>query len=230
MNERMDELMNEVVDETRIRPKKKRIYRKRTLFYRCPHPAIPVRGLWEQATKEEKKTAHLQCMAILEYWLGKRSKQEVAEHLGVPSLRVWQMSQQALSGMLAGLLRQPKKRAKVTLPPARPDEDPKLLTRRIAELKKRLAHTEDLVRVLRDLPWSQVAPTTPKEPSHGRRKRSPGTTRRGHRGVPAFPANETGDRKGTAGRRGTRPAAADGTLPGPNAAHAEELEDAGREA
>ena len=93
--------MDETNEEQTIRPKRRRIYRKRTVFRSYPHPAIPVRGLWEQATDEEKHTARRQCMAILEYWLGKRSKQEIAGRLGVPSLRVWQMSQQALSGMLA---------------------------------------------------------------------------------------------------------------------------------
>jgi hypothetical protein len=36
-------------------------------------------------------------------WLGKRDREAVAKELSIPTLRVWQLSQQALSGMLAGL-------------------------------------------------------------------------------------------------------------------------------
>ena len=146
--------------ETSGRPKQTRVSRKRTRFKGCPRPAIPVRGLWEQASTEEKRKAHATCMAILEYWLGKATKIQVAERLEVPPLRVWQLSQQALSGMLAGLLRQPRTRRKVSVPPATPEEDPKLLKRRVVELERKLAHTEDLVRVLKDLPWAKQAAST----------------------------------------------------------------------
>jgi hypothetical protein len=224
--------MDETNEEQTIRPKRRRIYRKRTVFRGYPHPAIPVRGLWEQATDEEKQTAHRQCMAILEYWLGKRSKQEIAGRLGVPSLRVWQMSQQALSGMLAGLLRQPKKRAKVTLPPACPEEDPKRLTEKIRELEKKLAHTEDLVRVLKDLPWSRTVERETEGDSDGRRKPSRRTTHRTasakRRGVPVSPGSETAGRPRAAARDAARREAAPGTESGPDEPHAEELDEAGR--
>lgn len=87
------------------RARRARTSRKRSRFSRCPRPAIPVRGLWEQASEAERTSAHRSCMAILEYWLGKSSKAQIAARLEVPPLRVWQLSQQALSGMLAGLLR-----------------------------------------------------------------------------------------------------------------------------
>ena len=177
--------------------------RKRTRFTRCPRPAIAVRGLWEQASAEEKHKAHRCCMAILEYWLGKATKAEIAARLEVAPLRVWQLSQQALSGMLAGLLRQPKRRAKVTLPPASPDEDPKLLRRRIVELETKLARTEDLVRVLKDLPWAKSGETTPKKRSDGKRVRP--KARRGAQASPRDPApSRTKARGGSDGEREAR--------------------------
>ena len=98
--------------EPTTRKRRKRSGRKRSSFRVPPKPARPVRALWEQATQEEREKAHTTCMAILEYWLGKKSKEEVASGLSVTPLRVWQLSQQALSGMLAGLLKQPRTRGK----------------------------------------------------------------------------------------------------------------------
>ena len=129
--------------------------RKRVSFKTPPRPAPAVKELWRQASEEERKKAHMLCMAILEYWVGRASKEEVAKRLSVPGLRVWQLSQQALSGMLAGLLRQPRRRVKVVADPANPEIDPKPLRQRIAELEKKLSRTEDLVRVLKHLPWAR---------------------------------------------------------------------------
>jgi hypothetical protein len=149
-----------------------------------------VRGLWEAAPAEEKQRAHETCMEILEYWLGKKTKSEVAEDLGVSPLRIWQLSQQALSGMLAGLLTQPRRRVTPEVFEARPDETRPVLKARITELEKMLERTEDLVRVLRTAPWaSSSSDSTPKGGSSRatktQRKR---TARRGPRaetkGVP----------------------------------------------
>jgi hypothetical protein len=117
--------------------------------------APAVRDLWGQASDEERTRAHKLCMSILEYWLGRTSKEDLAVSLGLPPVRVWQLSQQALSGMLAGLLRQPRRRVKVVADPADPEIDPKPLRQRIAELETKLARTEDLVRVLKHLPWTK---------------------------------------------------------------------------
>lgn len=173
--------------ETKIeeKPKKtRRPMRKRASFKRPPHPAFPVRGLWEGASEEERTKAHVACMAILEYWLGRATKTEIAERLAVTPLRVWQLSQQALSGMLAGLLRQPRSRGKVVLPPARPQEDPKMLQRRIAELEVKLERTEDLVRVLKELPWQQQSSPSVKEARDAVRKRKKRSSKRARRGEP----------------------------------------------
>ena len=85
--------------------------RRRKASFKMPKKvAMPVRGLWESASEEERAVAHRTGVAILEMWLGQASRQEVAERLNVPPLRIWQLSQQALSGMVAGLLKQPKKK------------------------------------------------------------------------------------------------------------------------
>jgi hypothetical protein len=92
-------------------------------------------------------------MAILEYWMGRASKEDVAQRLETSPLRVWQLSQQALSGMLVGLLRLPRTRRRLGEDFALRRQDTQTLKQRIAELEKKLARTEDLVRVLKHLPW-----------------------------------------------------------------------------
>lgn len=128
--------------------------RKRTRF-KMPEPAVPVRGLWQHATEEERERAHQTAMGILELWLGKTSKGELAKHLQVPPLRVWQLSQLALSGMVCGLLKQPRRRAPGAM--TRPEDDPKKLRKRIAELEDQLGRTERLAILFRDLPLTRAA-------------------------------------------------------------------------
>jgi len=146
-------------------PKKRRVRkgRKRSVFLKTPRPAWPVRGLWEQAPKEEKERAHKTCMLMLEYWLGKKSKAEIAKELEVSPLRVWQLSQQALSGMLAGLLTQPRKRVTPEAFERRAGESREALKKRIATLEKELSRTEDLVRVLRTAPWLSPSSDSPEK-------------------------------------------------------------------
>lgn len=162
------------------RPRRRRAGRKRVTFRRFPQPAPSVRGSWLIASEAERSQAHRLCMAILEYWMGRASKEQIAERLGLPPLRVWQLSQQALSGMLVGLLRLPRSREKLAASSALPANDTSTLKQRIAELEKKLARTEDLVRVLKHLPWQQTEggngrpPTGPaKEKGRRRRKRAP---------------------------------------------------------
>jgi hypothetical protein len=168
--------------------------RKRVVFKKPPPPAIPVRGLWEHASEEDRERSHITCMAILEYWLGRATKQEIAERLEVTPLRVWQLSSQALSGMLAGLLHQPRRRGKVPSAAADPRNDPVVLKRRIAELEEKLSRTEDLVRLLKELPWKPTPAAAGKERSHARRrKRVP--PKRAKSGRPAFPGVSAMDRR-----------------------------------
>ncbi len=187
----MSETSEESSAETTVG--RRRPLRKRASFKRPPPPAIPVRGLWEHASEEQRERAHRTCMAILEYWLGQASKRETAQRLEVTPLRVWQLSQQALSGMLAGLLRQPRMRGKVKLPFADPRNDPKTMQRRIAELEVKLARTEDLVRVLKELPWSRPPSSPTKEASDGRRKKR-GSSKKARRGRPVSRSSATADR------------------------------------
>ena len=157
-------------------PKKQctRVGRKRTVFRTTPKPAWPVRGLWESAPQEERERAHETCMQILEYWLGKKAKGEVAEELEITPLRVWQLSQQALSGMLAGLLPQPRRRVSAEVFEAQTGQSPGALKKRIAALEKQLARTEDLVRVLRTAPWMKPSAESPRKggSKRGRKKKS----------------------------------------------------------
>jgi hypothetical protein len=203
--------------------------RKRTNFQVPARQPIAVRALWQSASTEEQKTAHELCMALLEYWLGKATKQEIAQRLEVPGLRVWQLSQMALSGMLAGLLRQPKTRprGRPAPVPSSPGEDPRLLRRRIVELERKLKATEDLVRVLRDLPWApKEAPGTAQEETGGRTARTRGRSR-ARRGAQVSPRGEAQDRSaargGSAAGRGQAP---DGVAGGDDA-HALGVEEAG---
>jgi len=116
-----------------------------------------VKVLWESASEEERTRAHRTCMALLEMWLGKKAKEEVAAELGLSSIRVWQLSQSGLSGMLCGLLKQPRTRGKVEAMPRDPENDPRALKARIKKLESQLELTEDLVRVLKDCPWNRGA-------------------------------------------------------------------------
>lgn len=140
-------------------------------------PPVPVRALWQAATDEQRQQAHQTGVAILEWWLGHADRHEVAERLEIPPLRLWQLSQQALSGMVAGLLKQPKSRGKEAARRALdPQEDPKLLKKRITELKDQLRRCEALIRLLRDLPAHRVDQKEGGE-STGKRKRT--TKRKG---------------------------------------------------
>ena len=130
----------------------------------------PIRALWEGATEEERKGAHETAAAILEWWLGRANKSEVAGRLKVPPLRVWQLSQQALSGMVAGLLRQPRWRKKEGVPMG-PGDDRKALQKENAQLKRRLELTESLVKLLRDLPENRGRRDLPAHPEEKRRRR-----------------------------------------------------------
>lgn len=121
-------------------------------FQLPPKPAIPVKGLWQQATPEQRETAHRMALAIMEYWLGRIRKEDLAKQLGIPQLRIWQLSQQALSGMVAGLLVQPKVRQTGAQVVVNPEDDPKKLRERIAELEHTVMMQDRLIAIIRELP------------------------------------------------------------------------------
>jgi hypothetical protein len=117
--------------------------------------AVPVRALWEASSPQEKEKAHQTGAVLLEYWMGRIKKEEAAQKLGIPPLRVWQLSQQALAGLAAGLVKQPKtgkKKLREALPS---EEDPKQLNKKIQGLEKDLELMSELVKLLRDLPGNR---------------------------------------------------------------------------
>src|SRR5262245_48471232 len=81
-------------------PRRTRRGRKRAHFSVVPRMPLPVKELWEHASTEEKARAHRTCCVMLQHWLGRLSRSEAASQLEIPALRVWQLSQQALAGMV----------------------------------------------------------------------------------------------------------------------------------
>lgn len=132
-----------------------RRYRKRTRLKHVPKMSWPVNALWEAASPEEQLRAHKLCMAMLELWLGKTSKQEVSDRLGIPLLRIWQLSQQALAGMTVGLLKQPRSRPRGRPVLENPESNTAELRRQLAQKEKELQVHVGLVALLRQLPLNR---------------------------------------------------------------------------
>lgn len=147
--------MNEAIATTertsipRLAPRTRRS-RKRLVFQPPRNVPRSVRSLWDEASAEERTRAHETCVSILSMWLGQKSRTEVATELALPPLRVWQLSQAAVSGMLAGLLKQP--RVRVRGRPMEASEDERVLKERLAELEEENRSLRALVEVLRNLP------------------------------------------------------------------------------
>ena len=142
--------MEASAEEQTQKPKRGRPGRRSK--FKMPHPAVPVKYLWEAASEEERKKAHQTGVAILELWLGKSSRAEAAEKLGMPLVRVWQLSKQALSGMVVGLLKQPKARKGVLKGLPYPEENTAQLKARIMSLEKQLVRMRSLVELIRQMP------------------------------------------------------------------------------
>jgi hypothetical protein len=144
-----------------------------------------VRELWKSATAEEQAQAHRACAQILALWLGKRRREEVAQALVIPGLRVWQLSQQALSGMLAGLLHQPRprRRNQETTTMEAQHDDPRSLRKRIAEQEKQIADQQDLIKLLMSIPKPKSEPSSvPEVPTRGTKTRPGRAGRKGEDG------------------------------------------------
>jgi hypothetical protein len=162
----MNEATMQTTTTTTLAPIRTRRGKKRLVFQPPRQMPPSVRALWETASPEEKERAHRSCVAILSMWLGRKTRQAVAQELELPRLRVWQLSQSALSGMLAGLLKQPRGRGKGTPSMQSDQEDPRALRKRIAELEEENRSLRDLVEVLRNLPSA-------REPAQLPRKKKP---------------------------------------------------------
>lgn len=115
---------------------------RKRLRFEAPSAMPPgVRELWGSAPSEAQQKAHRTCVEILSLWLGRKRREEVASALSIPPLRVWQLSQQALSGMLAGLLKQPRTRCRQEVSMGSSEDDPRLLKQEDREAGTAIAGT-----------------------------------------------------------------------------------------
>lgn len=149
----MEAQSNATVGAAPVTQRRRRTGKKRLNFGPPQHFPRGVRELWQSATAEEQTKAHQACIQILTLWLGKKQREEIAHELSIPPLRVWQLSQQALSGMLAGLLHQPRpRRHSQEMTMESQDDDPRTLKKRLAEKDKQIADQQDLIRLLTSIP------------------------------------------------------------------------------
>jgi len=155
------------------RARRRRTGKKRLKFQ--PPKEFPrgVRELWTMASREEQERAHRACTLILAMWLGKKSREEVSVELLLPPLRVWQLSQQAIAGTLAGLLHQPRpRRLTKEIGMDVKDEDPRALKRENAQLLQKLADRDRLIQVLTSMPKPRSEPPTSASPTSAAKTRA----------------------------------------------------------
>lgn len=126
---------------------------RRKAAFKMPPPAAPVKGLLLNASLEEQQTAHGLATVVLATWLGQKTRGTAAKEMGIPVVRLKQLSEAALSGMVAGLLKQPARMPKGVL---LPEEDPVKLRKRIAQLERETKTLTELVGLLRDLPGNKA--------------------------------------------------------------------------
>jgi len=199
-----------------------RMSRKRRLAV-VPRMPLPVRGLWEAASQEEQQRAHRAASVLLQVWLGRMRRSEAAAQLELSPLRVWQLSQQAVAGMVAGLLKQPRRRVKgglsMALGGAAAEEDPRRLRKEVEELRRKLKLAEDVIALLREFPAQR---TRAHEPGEARatpvKSKVAGTDGEEKRSIPERVKRRSGMRKPTApGSTTANPELADGagTHPAP---------------
>ena len=153
------------------RPRRARTGLKRVKFAVPAKMPLPVRALWASASPEAQAKAHQAATAILRTWLGKATREEAARELGLSPLRFWQLSQQAVAGLVAGLLKQPRFRGGVG--PAEPaEEGVGVLRRKMAALEKELDGARRLIALLKELPAPRAAGPAPGgEIADGRTRR-----------------------------------------------------------
>ena len=118
---------------------------------------LPVKALWQGASEEQKTAAHKTATAILSTWLGKTTREAAARDLGLSAVRLWQLSQQAVCGLVVGCLRQPRFRGR---PPAggfASEEGVGALRKRIALLEREIDGSRRLIEVMKDFPGRREA-------------------------------------------------------------------------
>lgn len=123
--------------------------RRRGVISRWAQPVYPIKAIWDAASEEERAKARELATELLGMWLGLQSKEDLAKRLTVPPIRVWQMSQRAVAGMVASMLRPPTGR-RGAMP--RTDPEVKSLRARIAVLERELSVSQRLVGILRSMP------------------------------------------------------------------------------
>jgi len=125
------------------------------------HTAPAVREIWKRSSLEERQAAHKKGTLLLSMWLGRKSKAEIASELALPPLRVWQLSQMALSGMLAGLLKQPRRRRGKEAASMESEESPSQLKQRIAKLEQENRDLKEVLELIRMMPSVEQSPSKP---------------------------------------------------------------------
>lgn len=211
-----------------------RVPRKRRLSV-VPRMPVPVRALWDAASEEEKARAHRMAAVMLQVWLGKMRRSEAAEQLQLTPVRVWQLSQQAVAGMVAGLLKQPRRwRRKGGLPMdgsrIEEEEDPKRLKKENEALRRKLKIAEDVIALLKEFPAQRPRPREATKSTTGPSTTAAdaaaaavapsaaGTSGEENRGIPERTKKRPGMRRPTRPREGSAGASAsvaDGAQPNP---------------
>jgi hypothetical protein len=149
---------------------------KRTQFQVPTKMPVPIRALWQGASEEQRQAAHRTAVAILKTWLGKEKREEAAKELGLSGVRFWQLSQQAVSRLVVGCLRQPRFRGRP--PKVLNEEGVGALAKRIATLERELESSRRLIEVLKELPGIREARARPGAEKPGEPGRG-GATRPG---------------------------------------------------
>ena len=141
--------------EPEAKPKRFKKPGKRKAGFRMDTPPWPIRAIWELASAKERQDAYQLAVQILEHWLGRQTRKDLGDKLNLPPLRVWQLSQQALTGMVVALMAQPKRPPQGTpLPTAKlPDgEELKELRKEVRRLREEKKALEDLLVLLKEMP------------------------------------------------------------------------------
>ena len=125
-----------------------------------------VRELWEQTAPEAQEEARQRARVLLEYWSGRKTKAQSAAELQLPPVRVWQLTKAGLSGMVVGLVKQPRRRRGGTMKSAE-EKEIQRLRKANADLERRLQVLEQLIAVLHELPGTEA----------GKKKTAPGESK-----------------------------------------------------
>lgn len=143
---------------------------KRTTFQVPRKMPAPVRALWLGASEEQRARAHTTAATILKTWLGRATREEAAKELGLSSIRLWQLSQQAVCGLVVGCLRQPRFRGPARSPlPG--EEGLGVLRQKISRLERELDGAQRLISLLKDLPGQREVASVPEGAQDARRRR-----------------------------------------------------------